>query len=190
MALLYPKGIKGSKVLDFPELRQTYSYDCGVSAAQSVLTYYGYTEDEEALFKKVKPTNPELKEYGVKTKDLVKLFKDRNLSAEIVKGLSAKDLPKYIEANIPVIILIQAYGNKKTYATSFKDGHYVVAIGYDRDRIIFEDPSSYTRNFLTFKEVDERWHAIDDNNKPDMVSVAIPVKGIPKFNSNELTKMP
>jgi predicted double-glycine peptidase len=192
MALFYPKGVRGSNILDFPELRQIYNYDCGASATQSVLAYYGYTRREDELLKKLKAVNVNIFDNGVKTKDMLKLFKLHDLKAEVVYGLEAKDLIKYIDDGQPVIVLLQAYkkdSDKVPYATNYKAGHYVVAIGYDANRIIFEDPSSYTRTFLTFKELDERWHAVNDDNEPSPISVAIVVIEVPKFKSNELTKM-
>lgn len=192
MALFYPKGVKGSNILDFPELRQIYNYDCGASCAQSVLAYYGYTRREDELLKKLKAVNVTIFDNGVKTKDLVKLLKMHDLEVEVVRGMEAKDIPAYIDEGLPVVVLLQAYkkdSDKVDYADNYKAGHYVVAIGYDGNRIIFEDPSSYTRTFLTFKELDERWHAVNDSNKPDPISVAVIAKGEPKFRSNELTKM-
>ena len=67
--------------------------------------------------------------------------------------------------------------------------NYVVCIGYSSDRIIFEDPSSYTRTYLSFNELEERWHDRDDNNKKDPESVSIVIKGKPKFKSNKIVHM-
>jgi len=39
------------KILDFPELRQTFNYDCGAKALQSVLAYYGIDIREEEIIK-------------------------------------------------------------------------------------------------------------------------------------------
>jgi hypothetical protein len=40
----------------------------------------------------------------------------------------------------------------------------VIVIGYGKDRIIFEDPSSFSRTWLTLKEFRERWHDINPEN--------------------------
>ena len=37
--------------LNFPELRQTYNYDCGASALQGVMVYYGVEMREDVLMK-------------------------------------------------------------------------------------------------------------------------------------------
>lgn len=192
MALLLQKNSPKSNILDFPELRQLYTYDCGASCAQSVLTYYGYTEREDKLLKKLKATSTDIFDNGVKIKSLLALFSEYKLDSEKIDGMKAKDLPDLIDQGIPVIVLLQAYkdkDNKSPYTIDYKDGHYVVAIGYHGNNIIFEDPSSYTRTFLSFEELEDRWHAVDDLNKPNPVSVAILVKGVKKFNSNELTRM-
>jgi ABC-type bacteriocin/lantibiotic exporter with double-glycine peptidase domain len=48
-----------------------------------------------------------------------------------------------------------------------KDGHYVIVIGYGKDKIIFEDPSSFSRTWLNFQEFLSRWHDVNPkNNKP------------------------
>jgi predicted double-glycine peptidase len=180
------------KILDFPELRQLFDYDCGASALQSVLTYYGYKRREDLLFKKLGAKSTDVFNNGVKIKDIVKVARGYSLTVRVERGLKAVDLKKYIDLKIPVICLVQAWresGNIKLWKNDYKDGHYVVAIGYDDKRIIFEDPASYTRTWLTYEELDLRWHAIDDKNKPDPVSVAIIIKGEIKYKSNELTHM-
>ena len=65
-------------------------------------------------------------------------------------------------------ISIQAYGDPQTYYRD-DNGHYVVAVGYDKANFYFEDPVLQGRaGFLPAKEFDRRWH--DDEGttaKPD-----------------------
>jgi len=42
------------KILEFPELRQTYEYDCGANALQGILAYYGMEIREELIIKSAK----------------------------------------------------------------------------------------------------------------------------------------
>ena len=180
------------KIIEFPELRQAYNYDCGASALQSVLVYYGYQEREDKLLKKLKATRTDIFDNGVKISEIVKVLKSYNLIVEVKRGLKAEDLPQYVDKEIPVIVLLQAWRDSKSpksWKTDYVDGHYVVSIGYNNNKIIFEDPSSYWRTFLTFNELDDRWHAIDDEGKNDPISVAIIVKGKKKFKANELKHM-
>ncbi len=47
-------------LLDFPELRQAYDYDCGATALEAILAYYGIEVREELILKCAKTT----KKYG------------------------------------------------------------------------------------------------------------------------------
>lgn len=42
------------KILDFPELRQIFEFDCGANALQSVLAYYGIDIKESEILKEAK----------------------------------------------------------------------------------------------------------------------------------------
>jgi uncharacterized protein YvpB len=178
--------------MDFQELRQLYTFDCGVSFSQSVLTYYGYNKREDELLKKLKAVNTNVFDNGVTAKSIMGLFIEHKLKPKLIRGMKAEELPAYIDEGVPVIVLLQAYkekDNKKEYKDDYVDGHYVVAVGYDNGSIIFEDPSAYNRTCLTYEELDDRWHANNDNNKPDPVSLAIAVYGVRKFRSNQIEHM-
>ena len=59
------------------------------------------------------------------------------------------------------MVALQAYGNRKqqlaNYAEGWTDGHWVIAIGYDREGIFFEDPSlQAVRGYLTDEVLIER----------------------------------
>jgi SPP1 gp7 family putative phage head morphogenesis protein len=180
-------------LIEFPELRQLYNYDCGASALQSVLTYYGYERREDELLKKLNAKNTDIFDNGVYVKDIVKVSEsEENIKAEVKRGLEPKELTPYIKNNQPVIVLLQAWRDSKSpkeWATDYTDGHYVVAIGYEKDKIIFEDPSSYTRCFISFSELKERWHAINDDGEKDPVSLCIVFTGQKKFRKDEISHM-
>jgi predicted double-glycine peptidase len=191
--LLEEKKIKVDFILDFPELRQIYNYDCGASALQSCLTYYGYDIREDKVVKELGTVSTNIKNNGTNISAIKKIAEKYKLKVSIEYNLGIDKLKEIIKQKIPVILLLQAWHEKTPskydYTNSYKDGHYVVAIGWTKNEIIFEDPSSYTRTYLTFDELIRRWHAEDDNGKPDPRSVSIIIKGTPKFKSQELTKM-
>jgi predicted double-glycine peptidase len=57
--------------------------------------------------------------------------------------------------------MLQAWPSrsKKNYKNDWKDGHWVVAIGYDAKGVYFEDPSlAAIRGFLNYKDLKVRWH--------------------------------
>jgi len=57
--------------------------------------------------------------------------------------MTLNDIRNFIDNGIPVIVLIQAWAESLVdYSQDWEDGHYAVAIGYDRDTIYFMDPST------------------------------------------------
>ena len=91
------------------------------------------------------------------------------------------------------ILLLQAWRDYSKdnldWNTDYNDGHYVVAIGYNDTCLFFEDPSSVVRTYLTFEELETRWHDVDDNNKTKNHHVAVVIKGNKQFKSNLIIHM-
>lgn len=175
------------KILDFPKIRQAYNFDCGVSSLQSVLCYYGFDIREDELLKQVKDkSNNNILSNGADINAIANVAKQYGLQSYIKYGLTYKHLIKLIDKDIPVIILLQAYGDKSKYKTGYDSGHFLVCIGYYRNSIIFEDPSSFNRTYLNFKELSDRWHGLSDNNKPIDKSISIIITGTPKYNKNKI----
>ena len=147
------------KILIFPELRQTYAYDCGANAVQSVLGYYGIDKREDEIMKIAGTTKA-----GTSINGIIKALKKFGLKTK-AEGMSISQVKKCIDKKIPVILVLQAWSKKKNHdwKKDWKDGHYIVVIGYDKHKVYFEDPSSELRTWLTYKELDKRWHDKDDN---------------------------
>jgi len=173
------------KTITLPKFRQTFEYDCGAKALQSVLVYYGIEIKEHQLIKDLKTTKE-----GTQIKNIIRVSKKYDLKTES-KKMTIKDLKKYIKKKIPVIIVLQAWTKKKNvdWENNWHDGHYVVAIGYTRNKIIFEDPSAFERTYLKHDELEKRWHDIDENSKK-YFHHGIAVSGkIPKFKSKKIIHM-
>lgn len=169
------------KVLDFPDSRQGTNFTCGAAAVQSVLRYYDEkdVEKENAISKDLKTTTT----IGVQPKNIVKYFENRGYKVDH-REMTIDDVKQYIDKNIPVIMLIQAWGNKQRYTNDYKDGHYVVAMGYQGTTMYFDDPSIHSnRGKLSFSEIKRRWHG----QKTDPVNLGIAVYGKrPKYKSSEI----
>lgn len=148
-------------MLEFPEDRQTYSYDCGAKVTQAVLAYYGIDVREDKIMKLVGTTRA-----GTAIKGIVKTFHKFGLKCKVSK-LNINHIKKSIDKKIPVILVLQAWTEKKkvNWEKDWIDGHYVVAIGYDDKKIYFEDPSSVLRTYLTYEELKKRWHERDKGGK-------------------------
>lgn len=175
------------KILTFPELRQVYSFDCGANALQSILTYYGYDIREEEIMRMAGTTE----ENGTSPSGLMSVAKKYGIPNEFHENLTIDFLKKCIDNGFPVIISLQAWvddPDRIDWNNTWDEGHYVIAIGYDNRRIYFEDPSSTKRTSLTFEELDERWHDIEEDGKK-YYHHGIIFKGIPKYRYNDIEHM-
>lgn len=149
------------KCIILPDVRQTFNFDCGAKALESIFTYYGLNIREDNIMKLAK-TSPN----GTSIKNLINTIKKYGLKS-VSKQMDIEDIKNYINKKIPVIVILQAWAKKKEvcWENDWKDGHYVIAIGYTKDKILFEDPSTYERTYLKYNELEERWHDIDKNGK-------------------------
>jgi predicted double-glycine peptidase len=147
---------------DFPELKQICNYDCGACALESVFMYYGKNVFEEDIIK-IAQTIPKS---GTSIRGMLKAIKHFGFDGEL-KELSVIELKKYIDKKIPVILRLQAWSQHENtnWIKDWKDGHYVVVIGYDKEKFYFEDPWVLNRTYLKFGELMERWHDVDIDDK-------------------------
>jgi len=174
------------KLLKFPQLQQSFDYDCGAKALQAVLAYYGIEVSEGSIMQQAK-TNPK---NGTEIKNIIKTAKKYCLKCKS-KKMTIKEIKKFIDQGIPVILVLQAWTEKKKvdWKNDWIDGHYVVAIGYKKDQVLFEDPSSLTKVYLEYNELEKRWHDIGINGqKYYHYGIAIYGKK-PETNINKIVHM-
>ncbi|NCC71221.1 hypothetical protein EOM09_06575 [bacterium] len=173
------------KIINLPQLRQTYNFDCGAKALQSILFYYGIDVREDKIMKIAK-TNKN----GTSIQGIGKVIKKYGLKMKASK-MNIDILKNYINDKTPVLIALQAWSNKKRidWSNNWSDGHWVVVIGYTKEKIIFEDPSSIYKTYLKYNELLERWHDIDTNGKK-YLNLGIAVYGDkPSFKIDKLVHM-
>jgi len=184
---------KPKVILDFVELRQIYNFDCGVTALQQVLIYYGIEKREDELINLLGTKKTSIIEHGTKLSKMKEVAELYGLEAEILRNTTIKNITNLIDEGIPSILLLQAWRDYSKdnldWNTDYNDGHYVVAIGYNDTCLFFEDPSSVVRTYLTFEELETRWHDVDDNNKTKNHHVAVVIKGNKQFKSNLIIHM-
>jgi len=140
-----------SSLLEVPDTRQTYNYDCGSEVVQAILAYYGKDIIGEEVMKGVK-TN---KKDGSTIPNIIKYIEDNGLKVEAGE-LSIEELEKVIK-KYPVIVPLQAWIEDGNVENN-NDGHYVIAIGSDAKNIYFEDPSSFGVVYLSKDDFIKRWH--------------------------------
>jgi ABC-type bacteriocin/lantibiotic exporter with double-glycine peptidase domain len=186
-------NFKPKVILDFPDLRQISNFDCGVTCLQQILIYYGIEKREDELIKLLDSKRTSIIEHGTKLSKIKEVTEYYGLECEILKNSSIKKLKQLIDEGIPAILLLQAWRDFSVdnldWEEDYSDGHYVVGIGYNDNCIFFEDPSAVVRTYLTYEELDKRWHDVDDDNKTKNSHVMIVIRGEKKFNSEEIIHM-
>jgi predicted double-glycine peptidase len=152
------------RIINYPSFRQSTDYDCGATIVQSALTYcLGSKIDKPVsdLFKDLKTT----KEGGTDPEDIIRYLNSKGIKTKS-GTMTQQDLINEIDKNNPTIILLQAWGDKKDYTNSKKDGHYVTVKGYNDEGFICEDPNmSMEYGFISYDSLDDRWHDVNKKGK-------------------------
>lgn len=158
-----PVFAQSSKIIHVPLIRQATDYTCGVAALQAVLAYYGQDVREDVLAKALHANH----KIGTRYKNIQRYAETHGLTVHVDLEMTIEQLKNSIQSGHPVLCLIQAWADKKTdYRTDWDDGHYVVAVGVEDDRVIFMDPSTaghYT--YIPLQEFQQRWHDVDGTVK-------------------------
>jgi predicted double-glycine peptidase len=157
-----------------PSTRQQYAHDCGVGLARSFARYYyGKNGADTADFIKACETTAK---NGTSPADLIATLEAIGLKTTEIHNLTIPRLKEYIGKGKGVIVLIQAWGNKKDYHKN-NNGHYVGVIGYDPAVLYFEDPAlTGKRGKLKFSDFLARWHDTDKSGK-NYIHYGIVVRG-------------
>lgn len=166
------------KLLNFPEERQTYTYDCWAKATQSVLNYYWIDVRENIIMKTAWTTKD-----GTPIAWIEKVA-HKNWLKTTIEHMNITKIKDYVDKKIPVIVVLQARSNKNhpDRKNDWSDWHYVVVIWYDKTKLYFEDPASIYRTYLFNQEFKDRRHDKDINNRP-YIHYGIAVYGKkPKYN--------
>jgi ABC-type bacteriocin/lantibiotic exporter with double-glycine peptidase domain len=145
------------KIIEYPETRQTFNFDCGANALVSALVFAGIEEREDRVALLAGTTKS-----GTNTRGVLRVLRYHGLPLKAGKRMTPSDLRLAVDEGFPTLLTLQAYReSNRPYRTLWDDGHWVVAIGYDQDRIFFEDPSSFCRTWLADEELRQRWHDVD-----------------------------
>lgn len=144
--------------VDLPNVVQQRDHTCGAACIVALLAYYGIGTASEADVVAVMGFD----ERGSDPAHLVAAAARYGLRHEEYRPMSNRELRDCLDRRRPVVMMLQAWGERASYVDHWTDGHWVVAIGYDRRGVYFEDPSiECMRGFLAYDELDERWHDVD-----------------------------
>jgi predicted double-glycine peptidase len=172
-----------------PSTRQPKCYSCGASALRAIAVYFKVGPNNEQFYMDKCKTNKE----GTPPENIIRTALELGLSVSTKQYMTIRELRQYLDKGIPVICLIQAWGDEEYYKTHDYDGHYVVAIGYTDDKIYFMDPSiKGSHGFLKNAEFMARWHDEEtDGTKTVQCGIAIwkPTKDKKKQDLRKVQKI-
>jgi len=163
-------------MIDLPNMRQTFNYDCGAKALQIVFAYYGVEVREDELMSQL-GCSPE----GTPIANMILIAESHGFKVEAACGTSLETLKQYIDEGYPVIILLQAWAERYMTLDDWRedtdDGHYVIVIDHVNTVMVFEDPSSFHRTWLTEEDLLARWHDVDPSTGQRLDHFALVLKG-------------
>lgn len=153
----YVRIPKKAIMIDLPNATQVTDYTCGASALLAICSYFGVGPEDEWDFEQ----EMAMPATGADPIHITTAAKKYGLEVKEYRPMTIKQLEKCLDKGRPVILMLQAWGDGN-YDDVWTDGHYVVAIGYDDERIYVEDPSIHgSRGYVTRDELEARWHDVE-----------------------------
>lgn len=163
-------------MIDLPIGRQTFDFDCGAKALQIVMAYYGIDVREDELLEELQCDN-----YGTPLVNMMYVAEKYGFQVVANNGVFLDTVKQYLDENHPVIVVVQAWAQRymtlEDWRVDYDDGHYVIVIGYDDKIIIFEDPASFRRTWMTEEEFLVRWHDMDPRTQQKFEHFAMVLLG-------------
>jgi predicted double-glycine peptidase len=156
--------------------RQTFDFDCGAKALQLVMEYYGVEMREDELMKELKTSKE-----GTNYINMIAVAERNGFEVFASDSVSLEQLKRFIDEGYPVIVIVQAWADRymtlEDWNSTNDYGHYAVVIGHQDHIIIFEDPSSTHRTWMSEEEFLARWHDIDLNTHKTVEHFAMVLMG-------------
>lgn len=147
-----------SAAREVPHTRQSKPYYCGVAVVKSLAARAGYGISQKALARLLE-TSPE---HGTDPRRVMAVLKAMGIPAVLRREMPLEELRKHLDRGAAVVLIIQDWGHppKKSYADSWDDGHYVIALEHRGDVFVLEDPAHEFsgRRLLTASDLEDRWH--------------------------------
>lgn len=147
-------------MIELPVGRQTFDFDCGAKALQIVMAHYGIDIAEGELMEELRCDAD-----GTPVQNMIAVAEAKGFEVSAQCGFSLEEVKQFVDAKHPVIVLVQAWAERYMTLEDWKedndDGHYVIVIAHHGGVIVFEDPSSFHRTWLTEGEFVARWHDVD-----------------------------
>lgn len=132
--------------IQIPFYRQNREYTCGPASLQMVFSFFGKYKKQDNLTRKLRTT----KKDGTYHSGLIREARKENFFCYINNKSTIHEIRHYINLGLPAII---------NYNEPFSNtGHYAVVVGYDKNRIILNDPWNGKNYKISEHEFVSRWH--------------------------------
>jgi uncharacterized protein YvpB len=123
----------------------------------------------------------EIDQYGAPLKKMISVAEQKGFQVVAECGVSLETVKQYVDEKHPVIVLVQAWAERYMTLDDWKkdndDGHYVIVIGHHGYILVFEDPASFRRTWMTEEEFITRWHDIDPRTRENLEHFAMVLLG-------------
>lgn len=146
--------------LDVPYYKQEALHTCGLAALRMVFDYFNVSRSEEDLCNE-SGTNPET---GTAPQKLIEVVKKEGFHFFEQENSSLENVSKFLALKFPVIVSYVMPG--------VEEGHYSVITGFERDKIIFNDPWTGKDFELPAEEFQKRWYGQFDGEKQWMLVIS------------------
>lgn len=147
-----------------PNIKQLSNYSCGPSVLAAVEGFFDKNVSDERQMRSAVAAKPE---HGTTPKKIIEAARADGFNVEPQVLATLGQVKAYLDRDIPVIMAIQAYSSDKD-VQDLEGGHYVTAIGYDDEGLIFQDPAiegDDARGYLPYEDLDKRWIDKDTDGK-------------------------
>lgn len=148
-------------LLPVPLVSQAWPWTCGGASLMATLLYFGVFDGPESRLDEEMGATPD---NGTRVVNIVAEARRFGLTADARTGLALADLERELSHGVVVIVALQAWPTSPVadWRTHWEDGHYVVVVGLDSDRVYVMDPSIRTGyGYLTRDQFVQRWHDYD-----------------------------
>src|SRR5437867_9637003 len=160
----YHRIPRGAIKVPVPDTTQQTDYSCGASCLQAVCKYYGVGPNDEWEYVEALGMDRRI---GCHPFQIIRFARLCGLKCREYWPMTVDQIKWELVRRHPVLVMIQAWGAEKvggrsgrrrSYRDDWGHGHCVVAIGYDRTGLFFEDPVlQAVRGYLSYPEFETRW---------------------------------
>ncbi|MEK6918735.1 MAG: C39 family peptidase [Nanoarchaeota archaeon] len=147
------------KILKVPYDKQKTDYTCGPASLKMILEFFGIKKPEIILAHQAHTK----KKTGTTHEQMINLVRREGLYCYVHNQSNINTIKHFITAGLPVII---SFKNPED-----KEGHYAVAIGYNKGIIILNDPWN-GKNFKIDDKVLKKFWVSENKGKKSIIVIS------------------